>query len=510
MPIIFVQYESPYPWGWPCYGFHPPDKIATESEQFLWLNSQELSVSRDVNLCERCRWVNFSFLLGRVTSGFSHGSFRECKPLLYGSVAELKKRVECNFCRLVLRCIQSHPHLLNTTQAQNQPRDPEELNGFISSQSPQVANLGLILNSAFDMSIRVEIREITSVTSLTRFYLQRLHSAHSSPVLSMFGREVEGIMDFRTTSKWIRQCEVATDNLVWPGKIYGSAKPTAVRYIDVFRDCLVRTTTVPSYAALSYVWGQNNVSLKLTRKNERELHRTGALSVAASELSCTIHDAMVACKMLSTPFLWVDCLCILQDGKEKHSQIRNMHRIFHFAKVTLVAASGIDANAGLPGVSAGCREVRQLKTRVRDLFVGLKLDSLDAALWNTVWKSRAWTLQECLLSKRKLIFTDQQVYFSCTYGTCSEDFHEPIHQVKPAEQDELPSWEELHTFTPCQGLNLHTYDRIVQSYSSRMLSYEQDVLNAFEALSTAISRTIFCGISTIFGMPLCILDIAIL
>jgi hypothetical protein len=220
---------------------------------------------------------------------------------------------------------------------------------------------------------------------------------------------------------------------------------------------------------------------------------------------------MLACKLLSIPFLWVDCLCILQDDKEKHSQIRNMHRIFHFAKVTLVAASSINANAGLPGVRAGCRAVKQLKAQVRGLFVGLKLGSLEKALSKAVWKSRAWTLQESLLFKRKLIFTDQQVYFSCSHGICSEDFHEPIHRVKPPRQNEdLRFFGGVYTFTPCQGLNLHMYHRIVESYSSRMLSYEKDVLNAFEALSTAISRTIFCGTSTIFGMPLCILDIAIL
>jgi hypothetical protein len=38
-----------------------------------------------------------------------------------------------------------------------------------------------------------------------------------------------------------------------------------------------------------------------------------------------------------------------------------------------------------------------------------------------IWNRRGWTLQEKVLSKRLLLFTDFQVYFRCANSVCAED-----------------------------------------------------------------------------------------
>jgi hypothetical protein len=55
--------------------------------------------------------------------------------------------------------------------------------------------------------------------------------------------------------------------------------------------------------------------------------------------------------MIGERYLWVDSLCIVQDDpQEKHGQIANMDAIYGNAILTINAAAGQDANAGLPGV----------------------------------------------------------------------------------------------------------------------------------------------------------------
>jgi hypothetical protein len=49
----------------------------------------------------------------------------------------------------------------------------------------------------------------------------------------------------------------------------------------------------------------------------------------------------------------VDALCIVQDDEQsKHIEMSRMDQIYRNAYLTIIAAAGKDANAGLPGVSS--------------------------------------------------------------------------------------------------------------------------------------------------------------
>lgn len=87
------------------------------------------------------------------------------------------------------------------------------------------------------------------------------------------------------------------------------------RLIDVKNLCLCSSTPTEkprSFAALSYVWGEYEIS-KLTQFNMAKYSRPEGLGPRTVQLPRTIRDEIEVTKSLGIDFLWVDQLCIQQD-----------------------------------------------------------------------------------------------------------------------------------------------------------------------------------------------------
>jgi len=117
--------------------------------------------------------------------------------------------------------------------------------------------------------------------------------------------------------------------------------------------------------------------------------------------------------------LQVDALCIDQSLnpspevlKEKMQQRGMMATIYGSATLTIVALTGKNSNAGLAGVSVP--RPHQISETIdgHKLFTVPQYISVDRKVSN--WSTRAWTLQEELLSLRLLQFTESQVEFNCS------------------------------------------------------------------------------------------------
>ncbi|KAF2810996.1 uncharacterized protein BDZ99DRAFT_354634, partial [Mytilinidion resinicola] len=103
------------------------------------------------------------------------------------------------------------------------------------------------------------------------------------------------------------------------------------------------------YLALSYVWGQ--ISMLQTKKdNFSDLQEPGSISDQNPGIALTTRDAIKFTRDSGCRYLWVDSLGIIQDDHEqKHQQIAQMDIVYSQACMTIIAASGADANSGLPG-----------------------------------------------------------------------------------------------------------------------------------------------------------------
>jgi hypothetical protein len=104
-----------------------------------------------------------------------------------------------------------------------------------------------------------------------------------------------------------------------------------------------------------------------------------------------------------------------------------MSGIYQRAQLTIIAAAGSNPLYGLPGV----KEHRLLRPLISHAEVGnlcfskVPTDTTLAEIFladisESKWASRAWTYQEAVFSRRRLIFTDRQILFNCNATTCLE------------------------------------------------------------------------------------------
>jgi hypothetical protein len=153
--------------------------------------------------------------------------------------------------------------------------------------------------------------------------------------------------------------------------------------IDVQEDCLVAAGSDAEYFALSYVWGGvPSLQTRQDNVNEHQVSGIFAKPQIRDQIPRTIRHAMALTAKLGGNYLWVDQLCICQDDEGmKHSQINAMGSIYSNAALTIVAATGWDANHGLRGIH-GITEPRQLtggNMTARDDY------SVSLAVQNSIW-----------------------------------------------------------------------------------------------------------------------------
>lgn len=263
------------------------------------------------------------------------------------------------------------------------------------------------------------------------------------------------------------------------------------RLIDVMEDCVVEEPNISEkYAALTYVWG-GAPQLQFCDATQSYLTKPGSLRKKAPQASKTILDAISVCRLLGIRYLWVDALCIKQDdSRDKAIQIIRMRQIYASAYLTLVAATGENANASL----------------LAQQVSGNVFSSDNEVLEDTVWNTRAWTYQEGQLSHRKLIFTPSGVYFSCQ-EKFSEIDEAVIKNCKPKPD------REIDTFTrgvASHDRQLSAYYQAVSGFSARELTFQSDLINAFQGILKSFGLKID-GLDNVFhwGLPTCAFDQAI-
>ncbi|KAG6327005.1 hypothetical protein ID866_12084, partial [Astraeus odoratus] len=251
---------------------------------------------------------------------------------------------------------------------------------------------------------------------------------------------------------------------------------------------LVKASPECRYVALSYVWGGSGDEYWTTMDNISVRSCPGGMSNCP--LPMTIRDTIHLIQRLGERYLWIDALCIIQDSQEdKAAQIHIMDLLYSKAVFTVFASSGDSARAGLSGLSGGTRAATQHVQVIQGLRLAIPLPSVLEAITKTTWSTRGWTFQELVLSRRRLFFTNDQVYFECIKDVWCEDI---VAESKTMRYSSTPiRTTRIGMFlrpNQSSSMVLRDYANAVAQFSQRRLTQESDVVAAMTALTNAMAK----------------------
>ncbi|CAL3972318.1 unnamed protein product [Diplocarpon coronariae] len=321
------------------------------------------------------------------------------------------------------------------------------------------------------------------------------------------GRIVQPELDLSLLKRWIGMCKGGHEAICNPGKMSDESDGITLRVIDTVEMRIVDLPSTAEYVVLSYVWGATK-QLRLLHGNLEAFTKPFGLERPRENIPRTILDAMELVARLGERYLWVDALCIIQDDPaDLAEQIQHMNDVYGCASLTIVAASGSDSNAGLPGLRADSRKSLIIDEEIQGVKLVTALPIFTSAVSASVWETRGWTMQEKVLSKRLIIFTAFQVFYHCNSAAwCEDAIWEPEHPyfvirpgigtMSPAlQRTSLPS----RTFT-----GMRKYAHLVTGYHTRQLTHQSDALNAFTGALTALSKELKTPF--LWGLPKSLFD----
>ncbi|KAH7125956.1 heterokaryon incompatibility protein-domain-containing protein [Dactylonectria macrodidyma] len=261
--------------------------------------------------------------------------------------------------------------------------------------------------------------------------------------------------------------------------------PNRVRLIEVrhLTDEEKHEISKAGFAALSYCWGGDQVGKLMTTNYTRLRNGFDTL-----ETMKTIQDAVWVAREIGLEYLWVDSLCILQDdAQDKEREIARMGKYYGGATVTICAASASTASEGFlhrratPSYAAGpIRLPLRNKDGESEGDVLLLQEDLDLTEPTT---TRGWTMQESLLSRRILAFTQRQIYWCCvnSYAGCGGKIVDLADRVTGGQESLVGN---IHPMGSMMDRNtLSRWILLLEQYTRRQLGFEGDKLLAFSAVA---------------------------
>ncbi|KAF1954331.1 HET-domain-containing protein [Byssothecium circinans] len=234
------------------------------------------------------------------------------------------------------------------------------------------------------------------------------------------------------------------------------------------------------YVALSYVWGAGERGPEFSR-------------VLPPQLPETIEDAITITRSLNMRYLWIDRFCINQsEPSEVREQVGQMDLIYSCACLTIIAAAGATPNHGLPGVGERYRPAQPQGIVRGHTLVSTLPDPRDT-IKHSKWFQRGWTYQEGILSPRRLIFTDYQVYFECSGMYCCEALDFPLRSLhtQNGQRFQAKFCDKFNIGMFPRGIGTSAWEVVqrIEDYSTRQLTNPSDILNGISGILQAFKRS---------------------
>ncbi|KAF1847863.1 HET-domain-containing protein [Cucurbitaria berberidis CBS 394.84] len=175
------------------------------------------------------------------------------------------------------------------------------------------------------------------------------------------------------------------------------------------------------YATLSHCWGRSTATITTT-----ESLRKRQDSIPLETIPKTFKDAILVCRKLGMPYLWIDSLCIIQDDKDDwERESGHMGSIYYDSTLTIAATDSPDSSRGLFIPRRPYEYCYYDIVRLPSSFGDHKGQAyLTASTWgvygppasnveNGILQTRGWVMQEKYLARRTLHFLAGQMVWIC-------------------------------------------------------------------------------------------------
>lgn len=249
------------------------------------------------------------------------------------------------------------------------------------------------------------------------------------------------------------------------------------------------------YATLSYCWGQGR-TLTTTHKTLRQYEDTG---IMLEELPRTLRDAVLVAAQFNFRYLWIDALCIVQgpDG-DWAEQSAEMQKIYSDGDLNICAASALHSDEGFlqtlteDGIPAAQYFwSHDTSAQPRGLIylwpespgtngMGIDLDTQPI-------DSRAWVLQESLLSPRTVHYTRKGMVWECRRECMAEVdiLYRTRSRKTDWQRDVLGEHDRLHAEEKASFSisKANTWGHLVSMYNTLELTHWTDKFPAFAGIA---------------------------
>lgn len=278
----------------------------------------------------------------------------------------------------------------------------------------------------------------------------------------------------------------------------------------------VDVTPGDEYLTLSHRWGIGKNILKLHANRLKEFERGMDLAV----LSRTFQDAAVVAQRLGVRYLWIDSLCIIQEGdnlRDWTEQAPVMKDVYMNALCNISADWAVSEDDGL----FFKRDLSWFEP-FRVAFGGRTwgpsyLDQLASEVNDAPLNHRGWVAQERILANRCIHFCRREIFWECRERILSESFPESTaslpgnspalsilqlknfygdHDVNSGGGDDAArGWARQRVETEVWGGAAHglvSWNQAVSYYSKCQLTYVSDKLVAISGIARKLRPWIGC------------------
>lgn len=323
---------------------------------------------------------------------------------------------------------------------------------------------------------RISVRTFDGLSTPGRLIIP-FNGALSDEQAPLTVRLLRNPIDFGLLESWMSFCQKHHHRQCATPQLERRNRCFKIRVIHCETREIIDADDSCVYVALSYVWGAYKPPTTVPYGSDigKPIH-------LPAELPRTIEDTITVVRQLHFKYLWVDQFCIDQgDARELHRQLDLMDLIYNFAALTIVAAAGDSASFGLPGVSRP-RNLQPTISVDGQLWVSALEDPRQCVARST-WSSRAWTFQEGLFARQRLLFTTDQVAFECNganffFESLSQDAHRFRSQGTTSTLLQHTDWDSSKI-----------YRHHVTEYAKRKLSFQSDALKGLQGIFTHLFST---------------------